>query len=113
MLKAMCFTGVLTNLDDFCSHRAHKIQGQIDSERQPIEELASDGSWNDLLITFGSTGKRKKNDENNIIYERFAIFGRIWLQHGTFVVQWLGRHFHTILVVFWSPFETICFANIL
>ena len=60
MLKTMCFTSVLSNSDDFCSHRAHKIQDQIDSERQPSEKLASDGSWNDLLITFGSTGKRKE-----------------------------------------------------
>ena len=49
-----------------------------------------------LLGRLGS----EKNDENIVFYERFAIFGRIWLQHGTFVVQWFGKHFHSIFCRF-------------
>ena len=54
-----------------------------------------------FLRILGRLGSDKTN-ENLVFYECFAIFARIWLQHGRFVVQWLRRHFQTIFLLFFD-----------
>ena len=58
VLQTMCFTNVLSNSDDFCSH-----QDQIDSKRWPSKNPASDVSSIVFFTYFGSIGKRQNQWE--------------------------------------------------
>ena len=69
-----------------------------------FSKVASDVSWIDFLTYFGSIEERK-TDENLVFCECFTIFSRTWLQHGAFVVQWLGKHFRTIFCGFLSSWR--------